>query len=205
MKRGASGDIFLKLLERIRATIPGVTIRTSFIVGFPGETDADFETLCQFVQAAQFDRLGVFSYSDEDSSGSFELDQKVDARTIYNRKRRLMSLQRKISQRRNQKLVGQTVQVLVEGVSQETDLLWQGRQPGQAPEIDGVTLINDFEGEAPRRGEIRRLLITEAHDYDVLGTLLASEENYVAPSVPAGLINIQAAPSFVVPNLIPAR
>jgi len=205
MKRGASGDIFLKLLERIRATIPGVTIRTSFIVGFPGETDADFETLCQFVQAAQFDRLGVFSYSDEDSSRSFELDQKVDARTIYNRKRRLMSLQRKISQRRNQKLVGQTVQVLVEGVSQETDLLWQGRQPGQAPEIDGVTLINDFEGEAPRRGEIRRLLITEAHDYDVLGTLLASEESYVAPSVPAGLINIQAAPSFVVPNLIPAR
>ena len=205
MKRGASGDIFLKLLERIRATIPGVTIRTSFIVGFPGETDADFETLCQFVQAAQFDRLGVFSYSDEDSSRSFELDQKVDARTIYNRKRRLMSLQRKISQRRNQKLVGQTVQVLVEGVSQETDLLWQGRQPGQAPEIDGVTLINDFEGEAPRRGEIRRLLITEAHDYDVLGTLLPSEESYVAPSVPAGLINIQAAPSFVLPNLIPAR
>src|SRR5207342_242824 len=77
MKRGASGDIFLKLLERIRATIPGVTIRTSFIVGFPGETDADFETLCQFVQAAKFDRLGVFSYSDEDSSKSFELDAKV--------------------------------------------------------------------------------------------------------------------------------
>jgi ribosomal protein S12 methylthiotransferase len=205
MKRGASGDIFLKLIERIRATIPGVTIRTSFIAGFPGETDADFETLCQFVQAAQFDRLGVFSYSDEDSSRSFELDGKVDARTIYNRKRRLMSIQRKISARRNRQLVGRTVSVLVEGVSPETDLLWQGRQAGQAPEIDGVTLINDFEGNAPKRGEIRQLLITEAHDYDVLGTLLASDESYVPAAVPAGLINIQAAPSFVVPNLIPAR
>src|SRR5487761_2345303 len=151
MKRGANGDIFLRLLEKVRRTIPGVAIRTSFIAGFPGETDEDFETLCQFVQAARFDRLGVFSYSDEDTSRSFELDGKVDARTIYNRKRRLMSLQRKISTRRNRQLVGQTVQVLVEGVSPETDLLWQGRQPGQAPEIDGVTLINDFEGEAPRR------------------------------------------------------
>src|SRR5580698_4396795 len=92
MKRGAHADIFLKLLERIRRTIPGVAIRTSMIVGFPGETDADFEELCKFVQAAQFDRLGVFSYSDEDTSASFDLDAKVDARTIYNRKRHLMSL-----------------------------------------------------------------------------------------------------------------
>ncbi len=82
MKRGASGDIFLKLIERIRRTIPGVAIRTSFIAGFPGETEADFETLCQFVEAAQFDRLGVFSYSDEDTSGSYALDGKVDGRTI---------------------------------------------------------------------------------------------------------------------------
>ena len=205
MKRGASGDIFLKLIERIRATIPGVTIRTSFIAGFPGETDADFDTLCQFVQAAQFDRLGVFSYSDEDSSRSHALDGKVDARTIYNRKRHLMALQRKISRRRNRQLIGKTIPVLVEGVSPETDLLWQGRLPGQAPEIDGVTLINDFEGEAPRRGEIRPLLITEAHDYDVLGTLLPGEETYQPRTVPAGLINIQGAPSFVIPDRIPAR
>ena len=204
MKRGASGDIFLKLIERIRATIPGVTIRTSFIAGFPGETDADFETLCDFVQAAQFDRLGVFSYSDEDTSKSYALEGKVDQRTIYNRKRRLMSVQRKISRRRNRQLVGKTLSVLVEGVSPETDLLWQGRLPGQAPEIDGLTLINDFEGEAPRRGEIRPLLITEAHDYDVLGTLLPADEKY-DPRPPVGLINIQAAPTFVVPDLIPAR
>lgn len=193
MKRGASGDIFLKLIERIRATIPGVTIRTSFIVGFPGETDQDFETLCQFVEAAQFDRLGVFSYSDEDSSKSYELEGKVDAKTIYNRKRRLMAIQRKISARRNKQLVGRTVPVLVEGPSEETDLLWQGRQPGQAPEIDGVTLINDFEGAAPTRGEIRPLLITEAHDYDVMGTLLAGEEDFVPLPASNGLINIQLA------------
>ena len=91
MKRGSHGDFFLKLLERIRATIPGVAIRTSMIVGFPGETEADFEILCDFVKAAQFDRLGVFSYSDEDTSASFHLDAKVDARTIYNRKRKLMA------------------------------------------------------------------------------------------------------------------
>src|SRR5437868_158031 len=107
MKRGASGDIFLKLIERIRRTIPGVAIRTSMIVGFPGETAADFETLYQFVQAAQLDRLGVFTYSDEDSSRSFHLDGKVDGRTIYNRKRRLLAIQRKISKASNRKLVGQ--------------------------------------------------------------------------------------------------
>ncbi len=117
MKRGASGDIFLKLLERIRATIPDVAIRTSMIVGFPGETDEDFRTLCDFVKAAKFDRLGVFSYSDEDTSASYALDAKVDARAIYNRKRRLMAIQRRISRERNRALVGRELDVLVEGPS----------------------------------------------------------------------------------------
>ena len=182
MKRGASGDIFLKLIQRIRRTIPGVAIRTSFIAGFPGETDADFEELCAFVSAAQFDRLGVFSYSDEDTSGSFGLDGKVEARTIYNRKRHLMALQRKIARARNRKLVGSETSVLVSGLSQETDLLWEGRMPSQAPEIDGVTLINDVEGSAPQPGQIRRLRITEAHDYDLVGTLLAATETVAPPS-----------------------
>jgi ribosomal protein S12 methylthiotransferase len=176
MKRGSSGDIFLKLLERIRRTIPGVAIRTSFIVGFPGETAADFEELCQFVEAARFDNLGVFSYSDEDTSGSFRLDAKVDGRTIQNRRRRLMALQRKIARARNRALKGSEVSVLVEGPSEETDLLWQGRMSTQAPEIDGVALINDVEGGDPRTGEIRRFRITGSHDYDVLGTLLPSTE-----------------------------
>src|SRR5262249_34416373 len=167
MKRGASGDIFLKLLERVRRTIPGVAIRTSFITGFPGETAADFEELCQFVEAAKFDNMGVFTYSDEDTSASYALDGKVDGRAIHNCKSRLMAIQRKISRARNRALVGSEVPVLVSGLSQETDLLWEGRMPTQAPDIDGVVMINDFEGSEPRSGEIRRLRITEAHDYDV--------------------------------------
>ena len=171
MKRGSHGDFFLKLLDRIRATIPGVAIRTSMIVGFPGETESDFETLCGFVKAAQFDRLGVFAYSDEETSASFHLDTKVDARTIHNRKRKLMALQRRVSQARNRKMIGQDVDVLVEGPSEETDLLWQARMSTQAPEIDGVCYINDFGNAPPRPGEIRRMRITEAHDYDLVGAL----------------------------------
>lgn len=190
MKRGASGDIFLRLLERIRRTIPGIAIRTSFIVGFPGETAEDFDELCRFVEAARFDNMGVFTYSDEDTSGSYTLDGKVDGRTIQNRKRRLMAIQRKIARSRNRGLVGKEVPVLVEGLSKETDLLWEARLSTQAPDIDGVTLVNDFEGSEPAAGEIRRLRVTEAHDYDVVGTLLPPAES-APPRVPtAPLINI---------------
>jgi len=176
MKRGASGDIFLKLLERIRRTVPGVAIRTSFIVGFPGETDEAFEELCQFVEAARFDNMGVFLYSDEDTSASYRLDEKVPARAARNRQRRLMAIQRKVARARNRALVGSETPVLVEGPSKETDLLWAARMATQAPEIDGVALINDFEGDPPQAGEIRRLRITAAHDYDVVGTLLPPTE-----------------------------
>jgi len=200
MKRGASGDIFLKLIERIRRTIPGVAIRTSMIVGFPGETTGDFEQLCQFVDAARFDRLGVFSYSDEDSSASYQLDGKVDGRTIHNRKRRLMALQRKIARARNRRLIGAEVSVLVEGLSRETDLLWESRMPTQAPEIDGVTLINDFEGAEPRPGQIRKLRITEAHDYDVIGTLLPGGAETAPASVPFPLLQIQPNTKPQIPN-----
>jgi ribosomal protein S12 methylthiotransferase len=189
MKRGSSGDLFLKLVERIRRTIPGVAVRTSFITGFPGETAADFEELCRFVEAARFDNLGVFTYSDEDTSASYALDGKVDGRTIHNRKRRLMALQRKIARARNRALVGAEVPVLVEGPSPETDLLWTARLSTQAPEIDGAVLINDFEIAEPRPGEIRRLRVTEAHDYDVVGTLLPPTEPAPAFTAP-GLINI---------------
>jgi ribosomal protein S12 methylthiotransferase len=191
MKRGASGDIFLKLIERIRRTIPGVAIRTSFIVGFPGEAAEDFDELCQFVEAAKFDNLGVFTYSDEDTSVSFGLDAKVDGRTMQNRKRRLMAIQRKIARANNRAKVGSEAAVLVSGLSSETDLLWEGRMMTQAPDIDGVTLINDFEGDAPQAGQIRRMRITEAHDYDVVGTLLAATETEMAPRIaPTQFINI---------------
>jgi ribosomal protein S12 methylthiotransferase len=193
MKRGGSGEIFLKLLERIRRTIPDVSIRTSFITGFPGETDADFEELCAFVKAARFDNLGVFAYSDEDNSASFTLDSKVDGRTIHNRKRRLMAIQRKIARAHNRSLIDAELPVLVEGRSAETDLLWQGRLATQAPEIDGVILINDFEGAEPQPGQIRPLRITEAHDYDLIGTLLAPSETVPEASNLSAtpLINIQ--------------
>ena len=174
MKRGASGDIFLKLIERIRKTIPGVGIRTSMIVGFPGETDSDFDELCQFVQSAQFDRLGVFSYSDEDTSKSFDLDSKVDARTIYNRKRHLMSLQRKISRAKNRTLVGREFRVLVEGPTEDSELVWEARLSTQAPDIDGVCYISD-PGESPlRAGDFRTMRIVEAHDYELTGELIDS-------------------------------
>jgi len=181
MKRGANGDIFLKLLDRIRKTIPGVGIRTSMIVGFPGETDADFEELCQFVQAAKFDRLGVFSYSDEDTSKSFELDAKVDARTVYNRKRHLMSLQRKISRAKNRTLIGREFQVLVEGPTEDSEIVWEARLSTQAPDIDGVCYISD-PGESPlRSGDIRTMRIVEAHDYELTGELIDAP---VAPREP---------------------
>jgi ribosomal protein S12 methylthiotransferase len=174
MKRGASGEIFLKLLEKIRRTIPGVAIRTSMIVGFPGETEADFNELCQFVEAAQFDRMGAFSYSDEDTSKSFALDAKVDGRTIQNRKRKLMALQRKISRARNRTLVSREADVLIEGPSADSELVWQARLSTQAPDIDGVCYISD-PGEAPlRAGEFRRMRITKAHDYDLTGELVGT-------------------------------
>ncbi|HEY7838594.1 MAG TPA: 30S ribosomal protein S12 methylthiotransferase RimO [Terriglobales bacterium] len=173
MKRGANGDIFLKLLERIRATIPGVALRTSFIVGFPGETEADFDELCAFVEAAQFDWMGVFGYSDEDTNAAVHLDGKVPAKVIEQRRRRLMSLQKRISRRRRRAQVGQEMEILVEGLSEETDLLWQGRLESQAPEIDGKVLINDVaEGLTPEVGMLARVEITAAQDYDLIGRLV---------------------------------
>ncbi|MBV9406371.1 MAG: radical SAM protein, partial [Acidobacteriaceae bacterium] len=175
MKRGAHAEIFLKLIERIRATIPGVAIRTSMIVGFPGESDRDFEELCQFARNAQFDRLGVFSYSDEETSQSYHLEAKIGKRTIYQRKRALMALQRRISLEKNKRLIGSNFPVLVEGPSKQTDLLWEARLPTQAPEIDGICYINDAAG-VPRPGEMRIMRIREAHDYDLVGELIDPPE-----------------------------
>ncbi len=175
MKRGSSGEIFLKLIEKIRRTIPGVAIRTSMIVGFPGETTADFNELCRFVEAVKFDHLGVFSYSDEETSASYGLGGKVSRRTIDLRRRRLMAIQRKISRVNGRGRIGEEVAVLIDGPAKETDLLWEARLSTQAPEIDGVCLINDFEGAAPKAGQLRRLRITESHDYDLVGTLVDFE------------------------------
>ena len=176
MKRGASGDIFLDLLQRIRQTIPGVAVRTSFIVGFPGETDRDFDELCSFVEAARFDHVGVFSYSDDETSESYHLDGKVNRRMIYNRRRKLMAIQRKISRGRNRERVGQRLPILITGPSKETELLWEGRLATQAEEIDGKTYITEFAGEIPRPGDFGTIRITRASDYDVFGCLESVSE-----------------------------
>jgi ribosomal protein S12 methylthiotransferase len=172
MKRGGTGDLFLKLVERIRRSIPEVAIRTSMIVGFPGETEADFDELCRFVEAARFDHLGVFGYSDEDTSASFRLDGKVRARTIHQRKRRLMAIQRKISRARYRALAGRELPVLIEGRSKQSELVWEARLATQAPEIDGVCYIGDPGEREPRAGEFRRLRVEQTHDYDLVGSLV---------------------------------
>jgi ribosomal protein S12 methylthiotransferase len=173
MKRGAHADIFLKSIDEMRNTIPDLTLRTSFIVGFPGETTEDFEQLCEFVKAAQFDWLGVFSYSDEEGAKAFALDEKVEPREIERRRKKLMSLQKQISRKRRKALVGREFDVILEGPSEETDLLWEGRTAMHAPEIDGKVYINDFaEHENVEAGQVFRCEITEAHDYDLVARLL---------------------------------
>jgi ribosomal protein S12 methylthiotransferase len=175
MKRGANAEIFLKTIEKVRAAVPGIALRTSFIVGFPGETEADFEALCDFVRKAKFDWLGVFGYSDEEGSKAFGLDEKVPGRTIERRKRELMKIQQRMSKKAKSEWVGREVDVLIEGESEETPLLWEGRSQLHAPEIDGTVYINDFgPHETLTAGRFYRCEITEAHDYDVVARVLAS-------------------------------
>jgi len=172
MKRGAGGDIFLRSIEKMRREIPGVTLRTSFIVGFPGETAEDFEQLCQFVRDAQFDWLGVFGYSDEEGAQAYELSEKVAPREIERRRKKLMSIQKQISRKNKRALIGRRFDLLMEGPSKETDLLWEGRTAMHAPEIDGTVYINDFGDHEAREGEFYRCEITEAHEYDLVAKIV---------------------------------
>ena len=173
MKRGAHADIFLKSIAEMRRTIPDLTLRTSFIVGFPGESEDDFNQLCEFVKAAEFDWLGVFAYSDEEGAKAFALDEKVPPREIERRRKKLMSLQKQISRRRRKALVGRELDVILEGPSEETDLLWEGRTAMHAPEIDGKVYINDFaEYQNVEPGQVYRCEITEAHEYDLVARLV---------------------------------
>jgi ribosomal protein S12 methylthiotransferase len=150
MKRGGNAKSLKKLLERIRREVPGVTLRTSLIVGYPGETDEEFSQLCKFVEEMQFDRLGAFIYSDEENTASFYLPDKVEEPVTRRREKKLMLLQARISRKKNRELKGKRVRVLVEGPAEQTDLLWQGRMESQAPRIDGLVLINDVEGPNPQ-------------------------------------------------------
>ena len=181
MKRGSNGDAFVKLLERIRTTIPGVSLRTSFIVGFPGETEADFEELCDFVRTANLDWMGVFEYSDVDNAGSYALDEKVDAETINDRRNRLMAIQKKISREnlrgkylraKPRASKDRTFTALLEGPSKDNPLVWEARLEGMAPEIDGKLYLTDIElpgGEVAEAGDIARVEITKTDAYDLVG------------------------------------
>jgi len=196
MKRGSSGDAFLKLLERIRGTIPGISFRTSFIVGFPGETENDFDELCDFVSAAQFDWMGVFEYSDVDNASSFALDEKVDAETVAVRRDRLMAIQKRISRRKLRQRVGKSVSALVEGPSKENELVWEARLEGMAPEIDGKLFLTDIEtqsGETARPGDLAGVEITKADAYDLIGRVVEILQR--RPSVSADSANVSSAHS----------
>ena len=172
MKRGGSRASLERLIARVRKRVPGCAIRTTFITGFPGETDADFAELLQFVRNVEFDRVGVFTYSDEEGTPAFELLDKVQHRTAVRRRNALMKEQAKISRRKNKARVGDVVQVLFEGESKESELLWQGRMETQAPDIDGCVLINDVpDNVLPNVGDMVNVEIAEGHEYDLIGRI----------------------------------
>jgi ribosomal protein S12 methylthiotransferase len=173
MKRGGGSDVFLRSIEKIRNTIPDVTLRTSFIVGFPGETENEFEELCDFVRQAEIDWMGAFGYSDQEGAGAFSIADKLPQREIESRRKHLMQIQRRISKRKKKALIGKEFDVLLQGASEETDLLLEGRTAMHAPEIDGKVFLNDVpDGLEPRAGEFYRCQITEAHDYDLVARIV---------------------------------
>jgi ribosomal protein S12 methylthiotransferase len=175
MKRGSHGDAFLKLLERMRATIPGVALRTSFIVGFPGETEGDFQELYDFVKAAKLDWMGVFEYSDVDNAASFPFDGKVDAETMNDRRNRLMSLQKKISREKLRAFRGRTQTALVEGPSKDNPLVWEARLECMAPDIDGKLYLTDIElpnGQVASAGDVVEVKIAKTDSYDLIGSVV---------------------------------
>jgi ribosomal protein S12 methylthiotransferase len=173
MKRGGGADVFLRSIAKMRRTVPDLTLRTSFIVGFPGETEKEFEELCDFVREAQFDWMGAFAYSDQDGAQAFALDQKLSPREIERRRKHMMGIQRHISKKKKKALIGREFDLLLEGESEETELLLEGRTPMHAPEIDGKVFVNDFPEEVdPQPGQFFRCQITEAHDYDLVAKIL---------------------------------
>jgi hypothetical protein len=168
MRRGHSSRVTRELVKTLKARIDGLVLRTTFIVGHPGETDAEFDELCEFVAESKFDRAGAFTYSIEPGTVSAMLPNRVDPDVAAERQQKLMEIQRQISRARHDAMVGQQLDVLVEGVSSESEYLLEGRWYGQAPGIDGVTFLAD--GEA-KTGSIVRARVTQGSDYDLAATL----------------------------------
>ncbi|ULA67364.1 MAG: Ribosomal protein S12 methylthiotransferase RimO [Nitrospira sp.] len=175
-----------KLVERIRAKIPGVFFRTAFIVGFPGETDAHFEELKQFILDMEFDRVAVFLYSDEEGTSAVDLDRKVDQAVMEERRNELLALQESISESKNRDYLGRTIEVLADGISEESDRLLEARHQGLAPEIDGVVYC---ERRVAKPGEFLSVTVTDVVGYDLMAQ-------------PVGLLDAQKSSSSTSPALL---
>jgi ribosomal protein S12 methylthiotransferase len=168
MRRGHSSRVTRELVKTLRSRIDNLVLRTTFIVGHPGETDAEFDELCEFVAESKFDRAGAFTYSIEPGTTSAMLPNRVDPAIAAARQEKLMEIQRQISRARHEAMVGKTIDVLVEGESDESEYLMEGRWFGQAPGIDGVTYLSDGR---PAPGSIVKARITQAADYDLAASL----------------------------------
>jgi len=174
MRRGGNREMLERLLSRARDIVSGITLRTTFIVGFPGETDEEFDELLRFLRDIEFDRVGVFTYSDEDGTHGYDLEGKVPARVMRSRRAKLMREQARISKRKNRAMVGQRFRALLEGVSDESELLLQARLESQAPEVDGQVLVNDVpEGFTSLPGDFVNVEITAAHEYDLVARVVS--------------------------------
>jgi ribosomal protein S12 methylthiotransferase len=173
MKRPGTGRSYERLLANVRTRVPGVSLRTTFIVGFPGETDAEFGELVAFVRTVGFDHVGVFTYSHEEGTTAYDLPDDVPAAVKTKRRNRLMAEQKKIVAHAQRRRVGSTVQVLVDGPSPEHELVWRGRLAGQAPEIDPVVYFTETNPDALRPGALVEAEIVGAREYDLLARLRA--------------------------------
>ncbi|MDO8527502.1 MAG: 30S ribosomal protein S12 methylthiotransferase RimO [Deltaproteobacteria bacterium] len=166
MRREGTAKDIRNIIEGVRRKIPDVTLRTTCIVGYPGETDAEFKELVDFVAEGHFDHVGVFTYSEEEGTSAAKLKDDISAKIKRERKKTLMQVQQRVSKSRNEKWIGKTVRVLVDGPSKESPLVITGRHEGQAPDVDGIVYINECDLPA---GTFAKVKITEAHEYDLVG------------------------------------
>ncbi len=173
MRRPGNRASYDKLLARVRSTVPNVTLRTTFIVGFPGETEADFEELCDFVRDTEFDHVGVFTYSHEEGTRAFEMEDDVPEKLKKKRRDTLMALQKSIVAKRQKARKGQTIRVMVDGPVPDMPLAFQGRLEGQAPEIDAVVYLSECDPEVVHAGQVIDAVVTGAKDYDLIATAIA--------------------------------
>jgi ribosomal protein S12 methylthiotransferase len=174
MNRKITGEIILEKIKKLREKIPHIVLRTSIIVGFPGESEEDFGLLLEGVKKARFNHLGIFRYSDEEGTPAFRLNPKVPQEVIDQRFDKLYEVQENISKELNDSFIGQKIDVLIEGQHEETELLIQGRHIGQAPDVDGKVIINDTSDRPLAVGDIVQVEVTESSEFDLIGRVVTS-------------------------------